>query len=66
MLWVTLTLIFEFIVVGPALGYSAERMTEDYDLSRGGLMLFGILFMALAPLLAARIRRIEEMAKHIA
>ena len=54
--WVILTLIFEFAVVGPMLGLSWNRMTEDYDLSRGGLMIFGLLFMLFAPNIAARIR----------
>ena len=54
--WVILTLIFEFAVVGPMLGLSWNRMMEDYDLSRGGLMIFGLLFMLFAPNIAARIR----------
>lgn len=60
--WVVLTLIFEFVVVGPLLGYSWERMTEDYDLRRGGLMIFGLLFMLFAPYIAARLRRTRTLA----
>jgi hypothetical protein len=56
LLWIGLTLIFEFAVVGQVLGYSWERMTEDYDLRRGGLMFFGLLFMFLAPWLADKLR----------
>ena len=58
-LWVILTLIFEFAVVGSMLGLSWNRMTEDYELSRGGLMIFGLLFMLFAPYIAARLRRIR-------
>jgi hypothetical protein len=56
LLWIGMTLIFEFAVVGQVLGYSWERMTEDYDLRRGGLMFFGLLFMFLAPWLADKLR----------
>jgi len=31
-------------------------MLEDYDISRGGLMGFGLLFMIFAPWLAAKLR----------
>ena len=54
-LWVVLTLFFEF-GLGRLLGVTMERMLADYDLSRGGLMLFGLLFMLFAPSLAARLR----------
>jgi hypothetical protein len=54
-LWVVLTTIFEF-GLGMLVGYSGERMLADYDLSKGGLMGFGLTFMLFAPLLAARIR----------
>ena len=54
-LWTGLTLLFE-IGLGIILGYSRERMLEDYDVSRGGLMAFGLLFMVFAPYLAAKLR----------
>ncbi|MEI6758346.1 MAG: hypothetical protein FDX18_09240 [Chlorobium sp.] len=54
-LWVVLTLIFEFSL-GYFLGYSWNRVLSDYDLSKGGLMVFGVLFMLFAPELAARAR----------
>lgn len=38
------------------LGYSRERMLEDYDLAAGGYMGFGLLFLLCAPYLAARAR----------
>ena len=56
LLWVFLIVIFEFSL-GLGLGYSWERMLEDYDLSRGGLMGGGLLFLLFAPMIAARLRQ---------
>lgn len=59
LLWAILTLLFEFGLGFFVLGYSRERMFEDYDVSRGGLMGFGLVFMVFAPYLAARLRGIK-------
>lgn len=59
-IWVALTVMFEFAIGLLVLGYNGERLLEDYDPNRGGLMLFGLLFMLLSPLLAARLRGIED------
>ncbi|MBA3711900.1 MAG: hypothetical protein H0W76_05535 [Pyrinomonadaceae bacterium] len=56
LLWVVLTVLFEFALGLLILKYSWERMFEDYDLSRGGLMAFGLVFMCFAPLVAAQLR----------
>jgi hypothetical protein len=56
LMWAILTLAFEFGLGFYVLNYSRERMFEDYDVSRGGLMGFGILFMVFAPYLAAKLR----------
>ena len=56
LLWLSLTLLFEFALGLLVLGYSWERLASDYDLSRGGLMPFGLVILALAPLIAARLR----------
>ncbi|MBX9600984.1 MAG: hypothetical protein K2X35_08270 [Bryobacteraceae bacterium] len=53
--WAVLTLGFE-VGLGVLLGYPAERIREDYDLRRGGLMGLGLLWMLFAPELAARLR----------
>lgn len=53
--WLVLIVAFEF-ALGTALGYSRTRMLEDYDLTAGGYMGFGLLFLLLAPSLAARVR----------
>lgn len=52
-MWVLLTVAFE-VGLGAALGYSRERILSDYDVTAGGFMGFGLLFMLLAPALAAR------------
>lgn len=54
-LWLALTLAFE-IGLGRATGASWDRITEDYDPRRGGLLAIGMLVLVLAPLLAARLR----------
>lgn len=54
-LWVALSLAFE-IGLGRALGASWPRLLEDYDVSRGGLMPFGLLFMALTPWLVRHLQ----------
>ena len=49
LLWVLLTVIFEVVLGRLVLGLSWTRITEDYDLSQGGLLGLGLLFMAAAP-----------------
>ncbi len=56
LLWAILTLVFEFALGFLILGYSGERVFEDYDVSRGGLMSLGLVFMMFAPFIAAKIR----------
>lgn len=55
-LWVALTLAFE-IAFGRATGVSWDGISSDYNPARGGFMLFGLAFMCVAPLLAARLRK---------
>ncbi len=54
-LWVVLTVAFE-IALGRSLGYGWDRLLEDYDLTRGGLMGLGLLAMLFTPWVAARVR----------
>jgi hypothetical protein len=56
LMWMILTACFEFGLGFFVLNYSWERMFEDYDVSRGGLMGFGLVFMFFAPSLAAKLR----------
>jgi hypothetical protein len=53
--WLVLIVAFEF-ALGSALGYSRARILEDYDFGAGGYMGLGLLFLLLAPSLAARVR----------
>ncbi len=59
LMWVVLTLAFEFSVGLLALGYSWERMIEDYDIRRGGYLSLGMIVLWLSPLIAARLRGIR-------
>ena len=56
LMWSVLTALFEIGLGRLVLGLPWERMTEDYDLTRGGFMGPGLLFMAAAPWLAAWLR----------
>ncbi len=56
LMWTILMTLFEFGLGILVMNYSWERMFEDYDVSRGGLMGFGLLFMIFAPWLAAKVR----------
>ena len=56
LMWAILTLLLEFSLGFLILGYPRERVFEDYDFTRGGLMGFGIVFMFFAPVLAAKLR----------
>ncbi|MFN7289466.1 MAG: hypothetical protein ACK5YR_18120 [Pirellula sp.] len=55
-LWVALTVLFEITLGRLVLDLSWDRITEDYSITRGGFLGFGLVFMALSPLLAARMR----------
>jgi hypothetical protein len=56
LLWVALTVLFEIGLGRLVLGLSWERIAEDYDVTRGGFMALGLLFMTAAPRLAALLR----------
>ena len=53
--WVAMTLLFEVLLGRLVLGLSWNRITEDYDLSRGGFMIFGLLLMALSPTIGEKL-----------
>lgn len=56
--WVGLTIGFELALGRLVMGLTWERIAEDYDLSRGGLLALGLLAMFLAPWFAARRQRL--------
>lgn len=53
-LWVMLTLAFELTLGRVVLHMDWSQIASDYDPRHGGLMLAGLAFMLVAPLLAAR------------
>jgi hypothetical protein len=59
LIWVALTFVFE-IALGILTGLSTERMLEDYDLTNGGLMPLGMLFLLFTPTIAARLRKCRK------
>ena len=60
-IWVLLTILFEITLGRLVLDLSWDRITEDYDITRGGFLGFGLLFMAVSPLLAATFRRTRPL-----
>lgn len=56
LLWLVLMLSFEILLGRLVLGFSWQRLWQDYDLSQGGLMPVGMLVLLLSPWLAARMR----------
>jgi hypothetical protein len=56
LLWVTLTILFEIGLGYFVLGLPWERIAADFQPERGGFLAFGLLFMALAPWLADKLR----------
>ena len=56
LMWLGLTLAFEWLFGWFVMGYSWERLASDYNLLRGGLLPIGLLVLAVAPLVAAKVR----------
>jgi hypothetical protein len=55
-LWVCLTVAFEVAFGLYVADLSWERIASDYNLLQGGLLPLGLAFMAVSPLLAAKMR----------
>ena len=56
--WLVLTLTFEIALGRFVVHASWSRIASDYDLPRGGLLPIGLLVLAGAPLVAAKLRRV--------
>jgi hypothetical protein len=54
-LWMVLTLTFEIVLGRAILGYSWAQIAADYNLFQGGWMVIGLAWVALSPLMAAKI-----------
>ncbi len=59
MLWVLLMVVFEIALGRFVFGLPWSRIGEDFDLVHGGLLPIGLLVLALAPIIAARVRRLS-------
>jgi hypothetical protein len=55
-LWLCLTLAFEFLFGHFVVGASWERLAADYNLLEGGVLPIGMAVLTLAPLIAGRWR----------
>lgn len=62
LVWVAVTVLFEVALGKVLLALPWERILEDYDVTRGGLLGFGLLFMLLSPMLAGKVRKIKSVA----
>jgi hypothetical protein len=57
-LWLVLMLAFEIGFGRFVMGYSWERIGMDYNLLQGGLLPLGMVMLSVAPLIAAKVRRL--------
>lgn len=55
-LWLCLTLAFEFLFGHFVMGASWERIAADYNVVQGGMMIFGMAVLALSPWIAGKMR----------
>jgi hypothetical protein len=55
-LWTALTLAFEVLFGRFVVGASWERLAADYNISEGGLLPLGMVFLVVSPFLAAKVR----------
>ena len=53
--WVILTIVFEILLGRLVMDLSWERIASDYNVLQGGMMVFGLLVMLLAPVAIARL-----------
>ncbi len=54
--WLILTLLFEVGLGRFVFGFSWERILSDYDISKGGVLLFGLIILTLSPLIVYKLR----------
>ena len=60
-LWVMLTVAFEFSFGHFVFGRSWADLASDYDLLHGGFLALGMAVLAFSPLIAARLRRWDSL-----
>lgn len=59
-MWVALTVLFELILGRVVMGLSWERIFEDYNMARGGLLPLGFVVLLLAPFIASKVHRLKQ------
>lgn len=62
--WVALTLTFEIVFGRFVVHATWARIASDYDLLRGGLLPIGLLVLAWAPFIAAKLRGVSMGSKN--
>jgi hypothetical protein len=55
-MWATLMVAFDLLLGRLYIGYPWSRLLQDFDPTRGGFMLIGVVLMLLAPWIVARRR----------
>jgi hypothetical protein len=56
--WLALTVTFEVVFGRAVMQASWQRIGSDYDLVHGGLLPIGLLILALAPFMTAKVRHL--------
>jgi hypothetical protein len=59
MVWLVLTLAFEVALGRYVVHAPWSRIASDYNLARGGLLSIGMAVLVMAPLVAAKVRRVS-------
>lgn len=65
-LWMLLTFAFEVALGRFVFNYSWARIAADYNLHQGGFMAFGLVWLMLSPLLAAKMRGVLPAQNQLA
>ncbi len=60
LMFLLFTLFFEISLGHLVFGYTWKRIAEDFNITSGGLLPFGLLILLLSPLIAARFRNSHE------
>lgn len=56
LIWLIPTLMFEISLGRFVFGFSWKKILSDYDISKGGLLPFGLIILTLSPLIAYKLR----------
>ena len=59
-IWLMATVAFEVAFGRIVMGLSWERLADDYNLTEGGLMPFGLIVLLFSPTIAWKLRKMRE------